>query len=126
MRLLGTFTKAPKYGNRKVTLGDGEVFDSVAEARRWGELLLLQRGGAIRDLRRQVRFELVPAQRDPAGRAVRAVSYVADFVYEARLMHQTRQWETVVEDVKGVRTAEYKLKAKLMLWRHGIVVKEVS
>ena len=117
---LGTFTPRPKYGNRRITLGDGEVFDSVAEARRWGELLLLQRGGAIRDLRRQVRFELVPAQRDPAGRAVRAVSYVADFVYEEAAGRQ------VVEDVKGVRTAEYRLKAKLMLWRHGIVVKEVS
>ena len=118
---LGTFTPRPKYGNRRLTLGDGEVFESVAEARRWGELLLLQRRGAIRDLRRQVRFELVPAQRDPAGRAVRAVSYVADFVYEDLATgHQ------VVEDVKGMRTTEYKLKAKLMLWRHGIVVREVS
>ena len=123
---LGTFTPRAKYGNRKVTLGNGEVFDSLAEARRWGELLLLQRGGAIRHLQRQVRFELVPAQRDPEGRAVRAVSYVADFVYDARLMHQKEQWARVVEDVKGVRTAEYKLKAKLMLWRHGIVVREVS
>lgn len=123
---LGTFTPRAKYGNRKVTLGDGEVFDSLAEARRWGELQLLQRGGAIRDLRRQVRFELVPAQRDPAGRAVRAVVYVADFVYEEHAAGHMLRWDRVVEDVKGVRTAEYKLKAKLMLWRHGIVVREVS
>lgn len=117
---LSTFVRPPKYGNRKVSASDGgKPFDSAAEARRYAELVLLQRAGEIRDLQRQVPYELVPAQRDSAGRAVRAVTYVADFQY------RTKDGQAVVEDVKGVVTPDYRIKAKLMLWRHGITVLEV-
>ncbi len=120
LRLSTGPARRAKYGNRKVPASDGgKPFDSAAEARRYGQLVLLQHAGQITELRRQVAYELVPAQRDGAGKAVRAVSYVADFVY----LDQTGQ--TVVEDVKGVTTAEYRLKAKLMLWRHGVEVQEV-
>ena len=50
-----------KYHNKKVTV-DGITFDSVKEARRYSELILLQRAGKIKDLRRQVKFELIPKQ----------------------------------------------------------------
>lgn len=117
---LDTFKRAPKYGNRKVPASDGgKPFDSQAEARRYAELLLLQRAGEISGLQRQVPYELVPAQRDSAGQAVRAVTYVADFHY------RTKDGTAVVEDVKGVLTPDYRIKAKLMLWRHGIEVREV-
>ena len=46
------------------------------------------------------------------------VSYTADFVYK-------ENGETVVEDAKGVRTDKYIIKRKLMLWVHGIRVREV-
>lgn len=100
-----------KYRSRTVTDGDGR-FDSIAENRRWKELNLLLRAGLISDLRRQVRYELIPKQ----GKE-RAVFYIADFVY-------TEKGETVVEDVKGVRTKEYIIKRKLMLWRYGILIRE--
>ena len=105
-----------KYHNRKVTR-DGETFDSVKEYRRFCELRLLERAGAVTDLRRQVKFELIPAQRIDGKVVERACSYVADFVY----MENGQQ---VVEDTKGMRTQEYRLKRKLMLWVHGIRIKE--
>ena len=113
--------KYNKYGNKKVRIG-GDEFDSQKEYHRWCELLLLERAGKIRDLQRQVRFELIPAQHalvDGKPKKVEhAVHYVADFVY----------WlgdERIVEDAKGAKTREYVLKRKLMLFRHGIRVREV-
>lgn len=105
-----------KYHNRKVTR-DGETFDSVKEYRRFCELRLLEKAGAVTDLQRQVKFELIPAQRIDGKVAERACSYVADFVY----MENGQQ---VVEDAKGMRTQEYRLKRKLMLWVHGIRIRE--
>lgn len=92
-------------------------FDSKRERERFAELRLLERAGAISELKRQVRFELIPAQyRD--GRCVfRSVSYVADFTYK-------KNGELIVEDSKGFKTPEYKIKRKLMLWVLGILVIE--
>lgn len=107
-----------KYHNTKVTVG-GERFDSKKEAERWWELQLLERAGEIRDLQRQVRFELIPTQRTKSGKKVPPTYYIADFTYT------TRAGQKTVEDVKGIRTDVYKLKKKLMLYRHGIEIQEV-
>lgn len=108
-----------KYGNRKVER-DGVKFDSRKEARRWSELSLLENAGAIQNLQRQVRFELLPSQRIDGKVVERAVHYVADFVYE-------QDGERIVEDTKSpaTRTPVYIVKRKLMLWMHGIRIKEV-
>ena len=117
-----------KYHSRKVTR-NGITFDSSKEARRFGELSLLQKAGAITDLQRQVEFVLIPAQREPDSVGVRggikkgktiehAVKDVADFTYK-------ENGKTVVEDVKGVRTKDYILKRKMMLYFHGIKIREV-
>lgn len=121
-----------KYGSRKVHR-DGVVYDSRSEARRGAELAILQRAGEIRNLRRQVPYELIPVQREKdtigargavhKGRVIeKSVGYVADFVYEERTADG---WREVVEDVKGFRTHEYIIKRKLMLWRYGIRIREV-
>lgn len=108
---------------------DGIVFDSKVEAYRYMELKRLEKAGVIHDLRLQVPFELIPTQREAdttdtrgrkhRGRVIeRACVYKADFVYyEGDRM--------VVEDVKGCKTPEYKIKRKLMLWVKGIRIKEV-
>lgn len=101
-----------KYGARKVKSPDGQVFDSQKEYNRWCNLRLLERAGKISDLKRQVKYELIPKQEGE-----RACNYMADFVY-------CQDGETVVEDCKGFRTEGYKIKRKLMLWVHGIKVKE--
>lgn len=117
-----------KYGNRKTTV-DGIVFDSRKEARRYVDLSLLLRAGEISDLRRQVKYVLIPAQREPPdpkkkkpvlGKVVeRECSYFADFVYQAK------DGTTVVEDTKGLRTKDYIIKRKLMLYVYGIRIVEV-
>lgn len=108
-----------KYNNKKIIV-DGQKFDSKKEANRYKELRLLEKAGAIKDLRMQVKFTLIPAQRDEVTGEVieRECSYKADFVYE-------EDGKTVVEDVKGFRTKEYVVKRKLMLWRYGIRIREV-
>ena len=129
-----------KYGSKKTVL-DGVKFDSIKEARRYQELLLLQRAGAITDLQRQVPFELIPAQYEetPTGEVYQrgerkgqpkvkrvcveqSVCYVADFMYQ-------KDGERIVEDVKGYKKgtayAVFTVKRKLMLWVHGIKIKEV-
>ena len=80
-------------------------YASLKEARRAGELELLERLGEIRERRKQVSFELIPRQ------AVdRAIVYRADFVYDRQ--EADGSWTKVVEDVKGVQTPIYKLKRR--------------
>lgn len=101
-----------KYNAQKTKV-DGIAFDSKKEARRYRELKLLENAGDIFDLRFQVPFELIPKQKGE-----RAVVYKADFTY-------WQDGKYIVEDAKGVRTDVYKIKKKLMLWRHGIAIREV-
>lgn len=120
-----------KYHAKKVVRG-GKTFDSAKEARRFMELSLLQRAGEISDLRTQVKYVLIPAQREPdtvgkrggviKGKLLeRECAYVADFVY-------IQHGKTVVEDVKGYKDstayALFTIKRKLMLWVHGVQIKE--
>lgn len=106
-----------KYHAHK-TVVDGIVFDSKREAKRYGELKLLERAGAIRDLRRQVRYELIPAF-DVDGKHYRPTCYIADFVYT-----DTKTGAEIVEDVKGMRTDVYRIKAKLFAHRYGVSITE--
>lgn len=107
--LIRSYGKAPrehKY-NAKRCVVDGRTFASQKEARRYGELRLLERAGKIEKLRCQVRFKLV-----------QIVHYVADFVYLERGVE-------VVEDAKGFKTPEYKRKRRLMASQHQIEIREV-
>jgi hypothetical protein len=97
---------------------DGLRFASKKEAKRWGELSLLQRAGEIRDLKRQVRYDLCVND-------IKICSYIADFTYhEHRRVRSSVGASFVVEDTKGVRTPLYSLKAKLMKAIHGITIRE--
>ena len=121
-----------KYHAKK-TVVDGIVFDSRKEAKRYGELVLLERAGKIQGLRRQVEFLLIPAQYEPdtvgkrggvkKGKVIeRKCSYFADFTY-------IENGKMVVEDVKGYRQRGvynlFVIKRKLMLEKYGIRIKEV-
>ena len=122
-----------KYGSKKVEV-NGIVFDSKKEAKRYQELLLLEKAGAIQNLQRQVKYVLIPAQREwtneiytkgrkkgcfKKGKLIeRECSYIADFVY-------IENGKIVCEDTKGFRTKDYIIKRKLMLKVHGIRITEI-
>ena len=105
-----------KYHNKVVHI-EGMRFDSKKEARRYATLMLLEKADAIRDLQRQVKFELIPKQEGE-----RACYYKADFTYYE--LNQNGEWEYVVEDSKGARTDAYKIKRKLMQYVHKIKIRE--
>lgn len=105
-----------KYKNRRL-VWDGMEFESQKECMRYRDLKVLQKAGEISVLRRQVRYELVPSQKIDGKTVERPVVYVADFVYE-------ENGQTVVEDVKGLKTDVYIIKRKLMLYVHGIRIRE--
>jgi hypothetical protein len=111
-----------KYRNKKV-LVDGVAFDSKKEAKRYRELKLMEDAGMISRLERQVKFDLLPNQKDPDGKVIeRKVQYIADFVYE-------KNGKIIVEDVKGYRDGGayrvFVIKRKLMLYRFGLRVIEI-
>lgn len=95
-----------KYGNKKTACTIGHMHDSKKEAYRCNELHWLLRSGQISDLKIQVPFELIPKQKSE-----RKCTYKADFVY-------TENGQTVVEDVKGVKTKEYIIKRKLFKYKY--------
>lgn len=109
------------------------VFDSKKERDRYVYLCLLERAGEIHNLRRQVKFLLIPTQaeyyerysektgkrlKDGVRVLERECNYIADFVYE-------QDGKTIVEDTKGFKTPDYIIKKKLMLYIHKIQIKEV-
>jgi hypothetical protein len=108
----GTPPAKSKYRNQRMYSVEYGMFDSKMEFKRFGDLLLLLKAGAITDLRRQVRYKL-------EHQGIFYGVYIADFVYQ-----QGNQ--TVVEDVKGFKTQTYKTKKKLMKSIHGIDILETS
>ena len=127
-----------KYYNIKTKTSDGLIFDSHKEARRWEQLLIMQKAGEITHLERQVTYDLIPAQYESYERfskkgerlqdgqrlIERKTSYIADFRYTI-----ANTGETVVEDAKGYKRGPaydlFTIKRKLMLLIHGIRIKEV-
>ena len=107
-----------KYGNIKTEV-DGIKFDSKKEANRYQELKLLKRAGEIEKLKLQPRYELQPKYRIN-GRNVRNLEYKADFEYIDR-----KTGETITEDVKGMKTAVYKIKKKLFEYIYNREIKEI-
>lgn len=119
-----------KYGNKKIQTAEG-VYDSKLEYRRGLILKEAEKNGQISNLRRQVEYLLIPAQyrtetvqlktrtKEVRRIAERQVVYTADFVYE-------KDGQAVVEDCKGLRLADYVLRRKMMLYFHGIAIREVK
>lgn len=88
-----------KYG-AVPTVVDGLRFHSKAEARRWLALKQLERSGAIKHLQRQTPV-------DVTFDGEKLFRWYADFTY-------FEDGKRIYEDVKGVETAVFKLKAKIL------------
>ncbi len=106
----GAKEKRAKYGNKKKVI-NGLTFDSTKEARRYQDLELQQRSRYITDLRRQVKFPV-------NVNGVFICDWFADFTY------RDRDGKLMVEDTKGIKTDEYRLKKKLVQAIYGIIILE--
>lgn len=112
--------KSGKIPHQRI-IANGIEFDSKAEHDRYLELLIMERAGMISQLECHPVYELIPTQKVPGRRTLRGHRYTADFRY-------IRDGETIVEDVKSVRTREerdYIINRKLMWMLLGIYVEEV-
>ena len=98
-----------KFNSRRTEV-DGIVFDSKKEAARYSELKILVKAGQIQNLELQVEYPMIVNKH-------KVCSYRADFRY-------VENGKSVVEDVKGVRTALYILKKKLLRACYGIDICE--
>lgn len=109
-----------KYGADPISTPDGD-FDSKHEYHRWCELVLMQKAKLISKLDRQVKFVLIPTQKENGKVLERECCYFADFTYYD--MHGKYH----VEDAKSkaTKTKEYIIKRKLMLKVHGLRIEEV-
>ncbi|MGA1047727.1 MAG: DUF1064 domain-containing protein [Minisyncoccia bacterium] len=111
------------YSNKykaKKTIIDGITFDSKSEAKRYQELKLLERGGQIKNLSLQPKFLLQEGFVNiHTGGKERAIEYVGDFMY-------SEGSETIVEDCKGFKTSDYKIKRKLFINKYQDKYKHIE
>ena len=132
-----------KFNNKKVETAEG-VFDSKGEWQRWLFLKDAERRGEIKDLQRQVKFILIPTQyrteivhlktkdKEVQRVAEREITYTADFVYMKKIgtastgLGELEKWHRVVEDYKGYPNDRWPLKKSMMLYFHGIAIREVK
>ena len=108
---MGRFRNGNKF-SAVMTVVDGIKFRSKAEAKRYGELLLLAKAGQIRALVLQPKYPLHVKE-------WKIGAYVADFAYIDQAGRQ------VVEDVKGFKTTIYKWKKRHVEAEHGITITEI-
>ncbi len=102
--------KKSKYGNKKtprIINGEKVMFDSKREAKRYDELYILLKANRIQELTLQPKYELIPTIKWN-GITLRKISYVADFRY-------IKNGVVIVEDSKGFKTPDYKLKMRLFI-----------
>jgi hypothetical protein len=91
-----------KFGAKKTQVGEIK-FDSRKEANRWMELQLLERGGEISNLRRQVRIPLMGQHRPLYTRTGRKMVMTVDFAY-------IEDGIEVLEDSKGAWTRDFEVR----------------
>lgn len=107
------YSKGNKFKAQKTTFM-GIKFDSKWESERYAQLHLLSRAGEIENLETQVRFDLIVNDS-------KICTYVADFTYYEKNKEGEKVF--IVEDAKGLETAVFRLKKKLMLAIKGIDIR---
>ena len=115
---LARVAKPTKYRNKKCIV-EGEHFDSIHEGECWIALRAREQAHQIRDLRRQVKYDLCAY--DVTRRiGVTVATYIADFVY----------WDVADErehviDAKGFVTKEFTLKSRWFAAQYGVAIELV-
>ena len=117
-----------KYNAKKAKRGN-LAFDSQAEARRYDELILLLRSGQIRNLQLRKTYCLQEPFTGLDGKRMLGVDYKADFDYERKTTPDCNgnvYWLHVTEDVKGMRTDKYAIKAKMLHAKYDYAIAEIA
>lgn len=100
-----------KFNAKKVTV-DGFKFDSQAEADYWLYLKELWQEGKILEIELQPKYELQPKFTNPRGSKILPINYKADFLVTYK------DGSKQVIDVKGMETADFKLKKKMFEYKY--------
>lgn len=122
------FNRQPcsKYNAARIEY-EGEKFDSRKELRFYLYLKDLEKEKIIKDIKRQVKFEL--QEKFKCGnKTIRSINYIADFTcvvldvekFKSAIgcnNEEIKENQTVILDTKGYKTEVYKIKYKLMLYR---------
>jgi len=128
MTLRSSAVRPHKY-HAQATIVDNIRFASKAEARRYGELKLLEKAGEISDLELQPRFPLLAAS--TTGQALKAIDAAVGLrslvVGEARFdfRYLCPKRGMVVEDVKGYDNKLSSWKRKHAEIQYGITVEVI-
>jgi hypothetical protein len=112
-----------KYGAKRTEV-DGITFHSQKEARRYGELKLLEKAGRVRNIVLQPSYPLEVLERESRPIGI----YRADFLYQELEVDEggmSGRWREVVEDVKGFKTPLYRWKKKHFEAQYGVEIREV-
>ena len=96
-----------KYHSNKTKCAAGHLHDSKKEAARCNELTKLEKSGKIKNLKQQVKFELIPSMKYEDMPNERPCVYIADFTY-------FKDGVMFIEDTKGFKTPDYVIKRKLL------------
>lgn len=97
-----------KYYSKPSICNQMHKHASKKEAQRCDELTILERQGIITLLKQQPIFTLQQKFK-LRGKSIKAITYRADFSY-----FDNEKKKFCVEDVKGFKTADYKIKAKIL------------
>ncbi|MDR3124477.1 MAG: DUF1064 domain-containing protein [Endomicrobium sp.] len=119
MNLKELFGKKHKYRAKKVVINN-ITFDSKKEADRYQVLVMLEKGGKISDLKIQPKFVLQDAFYVGSKKYL-PITYTADFTY-----YDSDSKKEIVEEVKGFKTDDYRIRKKMFLKRYGGSVKFIE
>ena len=107
--------------NAERAVSHGIKFDSKKEAKRYNELMMMQKASQIENLKLQHQFTLQEGFKTKDGEVIRPIRYVADFTYT------DQDGNFVIEDVKSEHTRklpEYRLKYRMMAEK-GFMIREI-
>ena len=130
-QLATLINKSPKRGRYKVSPKEARTYEGIVFDSKWESetfKLLSTLLPADVKIHRQINFLLQEKFKAPNGKAVREITYSADFVItrEAELKENEIPGDALVIDSKGHLTDIFKLKNKLFMYKYSALIHQVK
>lgn len=130
-QLATLINKSPKRGRYKVSPKEARTYEGIVFDSKWESetfKLLSTLLPADVKIHRQINFLLQEKFKAPNGKAVREITYSADFVItrEAELKENEIPGDALVIDSKGHLTDIFKLKNKLFMYKYRALIHQVK